>query len=175
MLFRSEISKMDAAKEGQIVMQDEEIGDIASDLVYSLKIIADKAKVQLSSEGTATLKCNYGLFSSMLKNLITNGIKYNHEGGYVKIIIEDNDRSVVIHVKDDGMGIPKDKLPSIFDRFYKTDESHTSTVESSTGLGLSLVKHAVQVQGGKIKVNSTVGKGTEFIITFKKEVKDVSD
>ncbi len=170
-----EISKMDAAKEGQIVMQDEEIGDIASDLVYSLKIIADKAKVQLSSEGTATLKCNYSLFSSMLKNLITNGIKYNHEGGYVKIIIEDKDRSVVVHVKDDGMGIPKDKLPNIFDRFYKTDESHTSTVESSTGLGLSLVKHAVQVQGGKIKVNSTVGKGTEFIITFKKEVKDVSD
>lgn len=98
-------------------------------------------------------------------NLIDNAIKYSDQG-IIEIKTELLNSSVIITIKDNGIGIPEDKINRIFERFYVVDKSR-SRLSGGTGLGLSLVKHIIQNHKGKISVKSLVGKGTEFTITLK--------
>ncbi|RKX58412.1 MAG: PAS domain-containing sensor histidine kinase, partial [Thermodesulfobacteriota bacterium] len=100
----------------------------------------------------------------MFINLIDNAIKYT-ERGEVSILLKQTDKEVIIKVKDTGIGIPKEHLDRIFERFYVVDKSRSKKL-GGTGLGLSIVKHIVLLHNGKIDVESLLGKGTEFTITF---------
>lgn len=102
-------------------------------------------------------------FERILLNLLSNAVKFTNNGGEILVNVEDHDNFVRISVKDTGIGIPEDKLDIIFDRFGQVDKSLTRKGEGS-GIGLSLVKTLVEMHGGKISVNSTVGEGSEFII-----------
>lgn len=102
-------------------------------------------------------------FERILLNLLSNAVKFTNNGGEILVNVEDHEDFVRISVKDTGIGIPKDKLDMIFDRFGQVDKSLTRNREGS-GIGLSLVKTLVEMHGGKIMVNSTVGEGSEFII-----------
>jgi two-component system phosphate regulon sensor histidine kinase PhoR len=105
----------------------------------------------------------------LVKNLVSNAIKYNKEKGYVKITIKDKGDSVILSVKDNGIGIAKENQEKVFERFYRVDEARVSVGdESSTGLGLAIVKQVVQDHKGTIEIESDLGKGTEFIITMPK-------
>jgi PAS domain S-box-containing protein len=99
----------------------------------------------------------------ILLNLLSNAVKFTDNGGEIMVNVEDHEDFVRISVKDTGIGIPKDKLDIIFDRFGQVDKSFTRNREGS-GIGLSLVKTLVDMHGGKIMVNSTVGEGSKFII-----------
>ncbi|HDN97657.1 MAG TPA: PAS domain-containing sensor histidine kinase, partial [bacterium] len=100
----------------------------------------------------------------MFINLIDNAVKYT-EKGEVNVLLKQNDKEVIVKVKDTGIGIPKEHLDRIFERFYVVDKSRSKKL-GGTGLGLSIVKHIVLLHNGKIDVKSTPGKGTEFTITF---------
>jgi two-component system phosphate regulon sensor histidine kinase PhoR len=97
-------------------------------------------------------------------NLIENAIKYTEEGE-IKITAKKEGKSVVIEVSDTGIGIARKHLPRIFERFYVVDKSRSRAL-GGTGLGLSIVKHIVQLHNGEISVESTLGKGTKFIIVL---------
>ncbi|WP_167606395.1 hybrid sensor histidine kinase/response regulator transcription factor [Maribellus sediminis] len=101
----------------------------------------------------------------IISNLLTNAVKFTPDGGEVKIIVEspkDKDASVfLISVSDTGAGIPEEKLPHIFDRFYQVDDELSRT-GSGTGIGLALVKELVKLLGGEISVESKLNKGTTF-------------
>ncbi len=75
-------------------------------------------------------------------------------------------------VKDTGVGIPEECQDRVFERFYRVDKSHSTEV-GGTGLGLSIVKHDVMIHGGKIKINSDMGKDTEFIVTLPNNPKQM--
>jgi len=99
----------------------------------------------------------------MLSNLIDNAIKYTEKGG-IKIKIDSVGKDKIkISVEDTGIGIPKEHIPRIFERFYVVDKSRSRQL-GGTGLGLSIVKHVVLSYGGEIKVESKVGVGTKFEI-----------
>ena len=109
-------------------------------------------------------------------NLLSNAIKFTPEGGSVdlRLTIDElrleganvnRNSSIVIQVKDTGAGIPSDKLPFIFDRFYQADDSAIRHAEG-TGIGLALTKELVKLLGGTIEVKSELGKGTEFAVTL---------
>lgn len=100
----------------------------------------------------------------MLINLIDNAIKYT-EKGEVKITAQRLNHDIRIEIKDTGIGMAKEHLPRIFERFYVVDKSHSRKI-GGTGLGLSIVKHIVLLHNGKIDVESTPGVGTKFIITL---------
>jgi signal transduction histidine kinase len=85
----------------------------------------------------------------------------------VKIIIKSTPDSGVITVEDNGIGIPKDELPFIFERFYRTDKSR-SRKTGGTGIGLTIVKSIILAHGGKIEVESELGKGSRFTVTLPK-------
>ncbi len=105
--------------------------------------------------------------SILFKNLIENAIKYNKENGKVEVFSRENGKYIIIEVKDTGIGIPKEALPLIFERFYRVDKSRSRNV-GGTGLGLSIVKHIAEAHGGKVKVESKIGEGSIFKVYLPK-------
>jgi two-component system phosphate regulon sensor histidine kinase PhoR len=107
------------------------------------------------------VKGNADYIERAVANLIDNASKYTPEGGRIQVTAKANGTSVSIEVADNGIGIPRDDLPRIFERFYRVDRSRSREM-GGTGLGLSIVKHVAQVHGGQIDVDSTPGKGSTF-------------
>ena len=101
----------------------------------------------------------------LLMNLMENAVRYGKENGGVEVKITRADESVTITVRDDGIGIPDEALPHIFERFYRVDKSR-SKLTGGTGLGLAIVKHICQLYHGGLKVESELGKGTTFTVTL---------
>jgi len=99
----------------------------------------------------------------VVTNLVSNAIKYTEKGGKIKVYISYLIDDVYIKVVDTGFGIEKDHLPRIFNRFYRVDMTG-SRMFGGTGLGLSIAKELIELHGGKINVNSILGKGTEFTV-----------
>ncbi|RIJ50403.1 response regulator [Maribellus luteus] len=134
---------------------------------------ADQKKIAmefLSRKQNIELWADQNLLQKIIFNLLSNAIKYTPESGIVKVAIDDNGGHIQISISDSGPGIDKKDLPQIFERFY---QSRTSNKEGS-GIGLSLVKKLVEIQKGTIEVDSKLGKGSEFIIQFKKGNKHFS-
>ena len=103
----------------------------------------------------------------VLYNLIDNAIKFSHDDTAIKIETTEKNDKVFVSVKDSGIGIPRESLKMIFDRFYKTDLSRGKD-KKGTGLGLSITKEIINAHHENINVISTVGVGTEFIFTLPK-------
>ena len=102
---------------------------------------------------------------AVVKNLVSNAVKYNREGGRVDIRLRTEGGSRVLTVTDTGIGIRQQDLPRIFERFYRVDTAR-SRETGGTGLGLSIVRHAVDRHGGNVHVDSTLGEGTSFTVTL---------
>ena len=140
--------------------------EVVEDVINMIK--KEAAKKNISSEVekkfTGLLVGDKDKFYQVVLNLTTNSIKYSNENGNVKIFTNKSKDKFVLMVKDDGIGIPKEDLPRIFERFYIVDKSRTS---KSTGLGLAIVKHIVKLFNGEIFVESEVGKGSKFTVISK--------
>ena len=106
------------------------------------------------------------LYMRMLINLIDNALKYNVPGGWIKISLKRINNDITLSVQDSGMGIAEEDIQSIWERFYKVDQSG---INSSPGLGLSIVKWIADLHGGTVRVKSDLGKGSLFEITFHQE------
>lgn len=107
--------------------------------------------------------CDPYMIERIILNIISNALKFTDEGGYIYINVEDHENKIIVSIRDTGIGIPKDKLEVIFDRFRQVDTSLNRNHEGS-GLGLSIVKSLVEAHGGNINVKSQLDVGTEFII-----------
>ena len=105
------------------------------------------------------------LLYEIVYNLCDNAIKYNNQGGHVKVYVSEQQGAVKISVSDTGIGIAPEHQDKVFERFYRVDKSH-SKQSGGTGLGLSIVKHAVQYHHGKIAVESELNKGTTISVLF---------
>ncbi|MBU3160588.1 PAS domain-containing protein [Clostridium frigoris] len=111
------------------------------------------------------MACDPEKIERVLLNLLSNSIKFTRPGGSMSVNMYDKGKNIIISIKDTGIGIPKDKLNIIFDRFRQVDRSLTRKQEGS-GIGLSIVKSLVELHGGTISVVSEYGRGTEFIIVL---------
>lgn len=102
----------------------------------------------------------------LFTNLLSNAVNYSHQGGRVQVQCSaERDGPPVVVVEDHGIGIPADKLPHIFDEYYRADEA-VGHYKESTGLGLTIVRHVAQTQGIRVQVESTPDVGTRFTLTF---------
>ncbi len=116
--------------------------------------------------GTARpVKGDRVLLERLAANLVDNAIRYTPPGGRVEIGLDEEKHRVVLTVRDSGIGIPKESLPLIFDRFYVVDPSR-SKESGGSGLGLSIVKSVAEIHGAAIEVDSEPGRGTTFRIVF---------
>lgn len=109
------------------------------------------------------------LFTQVFNNLISNAIKFTHDGGNIWVNIEEKDNLVVVSVKDDGIGIPKDMQPHIFDRFTKAKRAGLRG-EESIGLGMHILKRIIEIHDGEVWVESDENNGATFFIEIPKKV-----
>lgn len=114
---------------------------------------------------TLPVKGDEGRIQQVLYNLVDNAIKFSHKDSQIKIETKEKHGKVFVSVKDHGIGIPKDSIRNIWDRFYKTDLSRGKD-KKGTGLGLSITREIIRAHGENINVISTEGEGTEFIFTL---------
>lgn len=125
-----------------------------------------KLKVKIPPNISSVL-ANEQYMAISLSNLLDNAIKYTPAGGTVCVVLEEREEEVSFRVSDTGVGIPTKELPRIFERFYRVDKAR-SHESGSTGLGLSIAKHAVEKHGGRIEVKSSLGKGSTFTVHLPK-------
>ena len=167
-----ELTKLDNGG-AEMEWEDCNLLRIAENAVDSLDAAASALNISVSVDGTdAPIKGIPQTLYSIVYNLCDNAIKYNHAGGSVSVEIRPQKNDTVLTVKDTGVGIPEECQDRVFERFYRVDRSHSTEV-GGTGLGLSIVKHAVKIHGGRIKINSEIGKGTEFVVTLPNEPKEM--
>lgn len=170
------LSKLDELNHD--MLEEFSLVEVAQSALRRLKDKAQSMKVELvlenSINGSASLLGIATLMEEIFFNLLDNGIKYNREGGKVTLLLSETESKYVVKVSDTGMGIATAELPHIFERFYRVDRSRHKAIDG-TGLGLSIVKHGVLFHGGKVRVYSTVGQGTEFILKFPKMSECIQD
>jgi len=136
----------------------------------NLRPTAEESNVSLSvdetpSEGAVVLG-NAEKLIQLLDNLIVNAIKYNKKGGQVHLSVERGDGRVTLAVRDSGVGIAREHMANIFNKFYRADITGTGRLEG-LGIGLALVQEIVKLHGGDIAVQSELGKGTTFTVTLE--------
>ena len=139
---------------------------VAREAAENLRSAAETRNVTVEVTGTpATVSGVRRLLYEIVLNLCDNAIKYNTEGGRVEVEVAQDGGTAAVTVRDTGIGIPPEHQSRVFERFYRVDKRH-SKASGVTGLGLSIVKHAVQYHHGVIQLKSEVGKGTEIRVTF---------
>lgn len=162
-----DITKIDAGYY-DVILENHNIVSIIEDIVTSVASCVEGKGVSIifdTNQEEKFICCDPEKIEQIMLNLISNAIKYTYEDGVIEINIDVADDNVYISVKDNGIGISKKMMCTIFDRFVQIDKSLTRKQEGC-GIGLSIVKELVEMQGGTIGVRSEEGKGAEFIITL---------
>ena len=121
------------------------------------------------SENTADIFADEDLLSQVWINLLNNSIKFTPDGGKITIAVSGNDAQVQVAISDSGIGMTKETMTHVFERFYMADKARSRSAGGS-GLGLSIVKKIVQLHHGKIDVESKLGEGTTFQVTMPQNV-----
>jgi len=175
-----EIERMERITEGLLHLAKSESGefrlnlsvfslnDLLQDLYIHSKTLGEPKKIatilQMQVDHEVFIRADQMHLHRALLNLVTNAIKYTPERGQVTLILALSDEHEArIHVRDTGMGIPSEHLPHIFERFYRVDEARNRNI-GGTGLGLSIVKAIIDAHQGRVRVLSTPGQGSEFIV-----------
>lgn len=157
------ISRLET-KEARVELSDVRMTAIVSDVVESLKPLAAAHEVFIHTDcRPLSIRANERQMKELVENLVSNAVKYNKPGGEVWVSVTDEGGDMVIRVKDNGMGIPKESLERIFERFYRVDKGR-SRKQGGTGLGLSIAKHIANFYHGAIFVISELDVGTEFTV-----------
>ena len=129
---------------------------VAKERGVALRCQADAAAAVLATSGDV---------HQILYNLMENGVKYTPAGGFVHATVSVREGQVIMSVEDNGIGIPPEDMPHIFERFYRVDKARSRQI-GGTGLGLSIVGDTVQRRSGEITVSPRVGGGTVFTVRF---------
>lgn len=159
------LSKLDEEnlQEGKTIVN---IKNVVDQSINRFKRISDIKKIKVENKVCdINIKTHESLFTDLVTNIYENAIKYNKTNGQIIIKCEKNKKNIKLIIEDRGIGIKKEDLPRIFERFYVADKQRTRTLKS-TGLGLSIVKHICDYLNYDIKVESKYGYGSKFIISI---------
>ncbi|MCK5808144.1 HAMP domain-containing protein [bacterium] len=161
------LSYLESSNRERVETEDVYLSEIIERVVQYNTSSASKKKIDIvvEVEESITLKGNPLLFDQMIGNLLENAIKYSEDDTKIQIIVTKEQEKLKIRVSDEGRGIASHHLDRIFERFYRVDKARSRNA-GGTGLGLAIVKHIAQMHGGAVSVESKVGQGSSFTITF---------
>jgi len=151
-------------KETKLVFEQFDFSELVEIVADEMKALAKTANIELiyEIEPSILFTADQSLMARLLINLISNGIKYGKNGGFVKLHVSKDKNQLVVSVSDNGIGIGEEHIERIWDRFYQVNPSRTSDNEDSMGFGLSMVKWILEAHKGIIEVKSILGEGTTF-------------
>ena len=156
-----ELSRIETGKI-KLKLEPVNLNALVEEGVARLRPQADRQQISLSVElypDLASVQADRERVRQVITNIIHNAIKFTPSGGRIVVSTRTDGQSAIAQVSDTGIGISKEDLPHIFERFFKADKSRAT---SGTGLGLAIAKHTIQVHGGKVWVQSEEGKGSVF-------------
>lgn len=168
-----DITKIDSGYT-EVLLKNHNIVSVIEDITLSVADYVKSKNIELVFDTDVEEKiiaCDDEKLERVMLNLLSNAIKFTKKNGIINVNITDKNDYIIISVKDSGIGIPKDKIDIIFDRFMQVDSSLTREKQGS-GIGLALVKSIIEKHNGKISLKSEVGKGSEFIIEIPVKVQD---
>ena len=157
--------------EGDIVLSLEKV-DLKKENKKILDLFEDKmvkkqVNIYFEYNGLETIQTHREYYKELMINLISNAIKYNRPGGYVKVSFFEDEDNYRICIEDNGIGIGEGEQERIFERFYRVTKSRNKEIDG-TGLGLAIVKHIILSLGGDIGLESVLGQGSKFKISLPK-------
>ena len=155
----------DESERAEIKRVSVRLHDVFANAVQICRPAAEAKAIRIRVAGDETLTASVDpvLLEQAVVNLLDNAVKYSDPEREVEISGRAAEREILIHVRDQGVGIERRHLPRLFERFYRVDKARSRAV-GGTGLGLSIVKHIAQAHGGHVSVESTVGEGSRFTI-----------
>lgn len=160
-----QISRLDHQKSQTIkepVSLNALLQEVCSKLDIACKEKGHKMQLNITNQEIFVL-ANKDEIEQVIQNLISNSIKYTPQNGQIDVSMSINNQIATIDIKDDGVGIPKNDLDRIFERFYRVDKARSRDM-GGTGLGLSIAKNIIELYGGDIQVKSEVDKGSVFTV-----------
>jgi signal transduction histidine kinase len=160
------LARSDAGKE-QLNFEDVDLKDLVTGLSTNVEALAaDKAiKFTLDTQENLVVNGDKVKLRQLFINIMENAVRYTPGGGNISVSLVKKDTNAVAAVSDTGIGIPPEHLPHIFERFYRVDKAR-SRADGGVGLGMAIAKYIADSHGGKIEVESQVGKGTTFTVTI---------
>ncbi|MBV9832659.1 MAG: PAS domain S-box protein [Marmoricola sp.] len=145
-----------------------DLAGVAQESVEASRPVADKhgMTIRLEAPAHVWVVADEQRMRQVLDNLISNAVKYSHDGGSVSVVLQqEEDQQVELAVSDTGMGIPRDEIDSLFTRFFRGNDARVSHIPG-TGLGLNIVSSIVAAHDGEVTVESEVGQGSTFRVTL---------
>ena len=161
----TELSRIETGK-AELKLESVDVNVLVEETIAQLKPQVERQNLHLDTALANDLPATPAdreRLRQVMVNLIHNAIKFNRPGGSIKITTKSSENTVFVEVSDTGIGITRNDLPHIFERFYKADKSRAG---QGSGIGLAIAKHVVESHGGKIAVRSEEGKWTTFTISF---------
>ncbi len=159
-----ELSKIESKE----ILLKSEVIDLQNEIdqvLAGFKTILEEKKITTENKMNAQVFADRDKLKQILINLIENAIKFNKPQGRITFTLAASGEYVKLEIADTGIGIPKDIIPRVFERFFRADQARSRDL-GGTGLGLAIVKHLVETHGGQIWCESQFGKGSTFIITL---------
>src|SRR5215472_5175938 len=144
-------------------LRDVDLSNLFAEVIrdWGKRLAIKKRKLMVDlSPNVPTIHADPARLQEALYNLLDNAMKYSRENGQIRLNGRCQDGEIELSVSDNGIGIGKEDLPRIFERFYRVDKARSSDKVRGTGLGLAIVKHIAQLHGGRVEAESELGKGT---------------
>ena len=161
------LSKIESGDAPIRALSEVALEDIAKEVLDGLSEKAGSRNITATIIGSAKLTADQTMIFELVENLVSNAIKYNKDGGSVTVSITETDTGVCLKVEDTGIGIEKEHLPRLCERFYRVDKSHSKRI-GGTGLGLAIVKHICAISDAELSIESEFGVGTTVTVVFGK-------
>jgi len=140
------------------------LNELVEEVLQETKMITDKLKVSCERLDQGIIKADRELIKQMLRSFIDNSIKYTPTGGELKLGVIKREKKIELIIEDTGIGISKEELPHIFERFYRVDKSRSD--KKGAGLGLSIAKWIIDQHRGQVRVDSSPGEGTRICVSL---------
>lgn len=165
----TELSRIETGKT-ELRVTPVDINALIAEVTAQLSPMAEKQHITITTDlaNLPTINADKDRIRQTLVNLVHNAIKFNRSGGKVVISTRANTESIITTISDTGVGIPRDDLSHVFERFYKADRARS---KAGSGLGLAIAKHTVQAHGGDIRVQSEEGQGSTFSFSLPLKTK----
>ena len=167
------LSKIENGETHDRTLTEVPLADVAGEIFGELSEEIKKKQLRTEIVGDATISADHAMIYELIENLISNAVKYNTNGGSVTVAVTDTDAGVCLKVKDTGIGIEKEHLPRLCERFFRVDKSHSKRI-GGTGLGLAIVKHICAIIGAELSIESEFGIGTTVTVAFAKPIADIA-